>query len=229
MYKNLSDRQIVATIETLSQRINERFPDAGLGRVCEELLGVAKKSSERCKEICKPNIGLRVALVVVAATLLLLVFKLFTMVRVSHEDFELSQFVQSFEAFLASFVYLGATGIFLVSVETRLKRRRALEALHEMRSLAHIVDMHQLTKAPEVLAFAVSPTRSSPKRLMSAFEMSRYFDYCSEMLSLISKVAALYIQNFPDPAAMEAVDQIEDLTTGLSQKIWQKTALLQKI
>ena len=31
---------------------------------------------------------------------------------------------------------------------------------------------------------------SSPKRLLSPFELTRYLDYCSEMLSLAAKVAA---------------------------------------
>jgi hypothetical protein len=46
------------------------------------------------------------------------------------------------------------------------------------------------------------------------------------MLSLIGKLAALYGERFDDPVALNAVDQIEDLTTGLSRKIWQKIALV---
>jgi len=70
-------------------------------------------------------------------------------------------------------------------------------------------------------------TQSSPKRTMTTFEMSRYLDYCSEMLSLIGKVAALYVQGFPDAVALSAVDDIEDLTTSLSRKIWQKIMILE--
>ena len=46
------------------------------------------------------------------------------------------------------------------------------------------------------------------------------------MLSLIGKVAALYAQRFNDPVALSAVDEIEDLTTGLSRKIWQKIMII---
>ena len=86
--------------------------------------------------------------------------------------------------------------------------------------------MHQLTKDPEVVLSGGPSTKSSPKRTMTTFEMSRYLDYCSEMLSLIGKVAALYVQRFEDPVALSAVDQIEDLTTGLSRKVWQKITLI---
>jgi hypothetical protein len=46
------------------------------------------------------------------------------------------------------------------------------------------------------------------------------------MLSLLGKVAALYVQGFPDERAVAAVDDIEDLTSGLSRKIWQKIMVL---
>ena len=48
----------------------------------------------------------------------------------------------------------------------------------------------------------------------------------SEMLSLLGKIAALYVQWFDDPAALAAVNEIENLTTGLSRKIWQKLMFL---
>jgi hypothetical protein len=45
-------------------------------------------------------------------------------------------------------VLLGAAIWFFVSIETRFKRGRVLRALHELRTLAHLVDVHQLTKDP---------------------------------------------------------------------------------
>ena len=98
---------------------------------------------------------------------------------------------------------------FVFSVENRVKRNRALFAIHELRSLAHIVDMHQLTKDPERAVAGWISTESSPQVTLSVFELKRYFDYCSEMLSLISKIAALYVQDFPDPIAIQAVDEVE--------------------
>ena len=61
---------------------------------------------------------------------------------------------------------------------------------------------------------------------MSAADLARYLDFCSEMLSLTGKVAALYVQNFEDSVALQAVNEIEDLTTGLSRKIWQKLTIV---
>jgi hypothetical protein len=61
---------------------------------------------------------------------------------------------------------------------------------------------------------------------MTNFELNRYLDYCSEMLALSGKVAALYAQDFEDADVVAAVNDIEDLTSGLSRKIWQKIMIL---
>jgi hypothetical protein len=71
-----------------------------------------------------------------------------------------------------------------------------------------------------------SPTATSPQRTLTPYQLARYLDYCSEMLSLIGKLAALYVQRFDDQVALAAVDGIEDLTNGLSRKIWQKITML---
>jgi hypothetical protein len=61
---------------------------------------------------------------------------------------------------------------------------------------------------------------------MGVFELNRYLDYCSEMLSLTGKVAAVYVRDFDDAVALASVNEIEDLTTGLARKIWQKMMIL---
>jgi len=56
--------------------------------------------------------------------------------------------------------------------------------------------------------------------------LGRYLDYCSEMLSLANKVAALFVQRMNDPQVLAAVDEVSGLTNGLSSKIWQKLTIL---
>src|SRR5918997_1410535 len=55
MYRCLNPEKILATIETLSRRIAERFPGSGLDRVCQELLTVAEESQRRSAWIAKPQ------------------------------------------------------------------------------------------------------------------------------------------------------------------------------
>jgi hypothetical protein len=140
--------------------------------------------------------------------------------------FDLGEFVQVLESGINDVVLIGVAVFFLITLETRIKRRRALDALHELRVIAHIIDMHQLTKDPERIFGQGLDTESSPRRAMTPLELGRYLDYCSEMLSLAGKIAALYVQRFPDDVALGAVNEIEDLTTGLSRKIWQKLMIL---
>jgi hypothetical protein len=64
---------------------------------------------------------------------------------------------------------------------------------------------------------------------MTPFQLNRYLDYCSDALALISKIAALYVQNFQDPVLLDAVDDVEDLTAGFSRKIWQKITILENL
>ncbi len=226
MYRNLDSEKILDTIETLRRRIDERFPSSGLGRVCEELLKIAGESHRRCAWIGKPLRSLRFttgALVTIIVMGLLVVLVNASWPR---NGFDLIVLVQVSEAGLNVFLLLSAAILFLVTAETRIKRRRALKAIHELRALAHVIDMHQLTKDPERLLASRTQTLSSPKQNLSPFELGRYLDYCSEMLSLIGKLAALYVQKFDDPVALAAVNEVEDLTNGLSRKIWQKIMII---
>ncbi len=89
--------------------------------------------------------------------------------------------------------------------------------------------MHQLTKDPEQLLSPAMNTASSPQRSLNRFELARYLDYCTEMLAIISKLAALYVQDLDDPQVLSAVNDIQGLTTGLSSNIWQKIVLIDSL
>jgi hypothetical protein len=227
-YRQLAESEITATLSRLLDRIRERFPDSGLARVAAELLAFAEENRAVLEYLGRPHwvirIGVGVMLAGMAAVLIAIVVSLRLQAGVSG----FSEFIQVSEAALSAFVFLGALVLFLVTLESRLKRTRALTALHELRSLAHVVDMHQLTKDPEQLASEMQRTASSPERDLTAPELGRYLDYCSELLSLISKVAALHVQRFNDPHTLAAVNDLESLTSGLSGKIWQKITLLER-
>jgi hypothetical protein len=123
-------------------------------------------------------------------------------------------------------ILLGAGIWFFMTLEQRLKRGRVLEDLHQLRAFAHVVDMHQLTKDPTTILSRGATTASSPKREMSRFQLTRYLEYCAEMLSLIGKLAALYGERTPDTEVLGAVNDVEDLCTSLGRKIWQKITIL---
>ena len=224
----LDPGQIVSTVQKLRSRIAERFPKSGLNELCVELLSVAEGATETCALLARPLIGLRVTVGIVIVFLVGSFVGALGMVRLPERLPALTEFVQFLEAGVNSVVLIGAAVFFLLTIETRIKRRRALRIVNQLRALAHVVDIHQLTKDPDCITIEGEDTLSSPKREMTPFEMGRYLDYCVEMLSLISKVAALYAQHIEDSVALDAVDNIEGLTTGLSRKIWQKIVMLRE-
>lgn len=220
--------RIRATCEALSLRVGERFPGSGLYGLSRELTAIAGATVRQVESASRPAVGLRVAAWTLIGIGFAIVIELAGRLHTNWELGNPGEFIQAFQAGVESAVFLGASIVFLLTWENRIKRRRILNHLHELRSIAHLVDMHQLTKTPDTIRFEseATPTAHSPVRVMTPFQLSRYFAYCSEILSLIGKLATLYVQNFPDPAVLQAVDQIEDLTTGLSSKIWQKSMLL---
>ena len=229
-FRTLDATHIIATIERLGQRIEERFPGAGLSGVGRDLLGLARDCAREADSLGKPHwpiragVGTAIALMVVAviAAVAGVIQRLNAPTHVSG----LAEFVQGVEAAVNDVVFLGIAIYFLLSIETRLKRRAAMRRIHQLRSIAHIVDMHQLTKDPERLLVPREDTASSPRRTMTRAELGRYLDYCSELLSLTAKIGALFVQRLDDAVVLQAVNEVEDLTNGLSRKIWQKITLL---
>lgn len=227
-YRSLDPHKVIATISALQKRITERFPGAGLGEVCAELNAIAQHNSARAEAIGRRNIPLRAlvfALLVGGMWLLVRIAMLITVSTSATAD-NVYSVLQGVEAAMNIIVLMGATLFFLVTIEDRLKRRRALTALHELRSIVHVIDMHQLTKDPTTAVIVGGKTLSSPARTLTPYELSRYLDYCSEMMSLTSKVAVLFAQSLPDPVVTEAVSDIERIASGMSQKIWQKIMML---
>src|SRR2546429_5304369 len=149
----------------------------------------------RAADLRRPNVPLRIATWALIAIIVFVAVEALLHLRLAPRWEEFATFLQSSQA-IQNVVFLGLAVLFLATVETRIKRRRALAALHELRSIAHIVDMHQLTKDPDQFLALGTMTR---------FDLSRYLDYCSELLSLTSKVAALYVQDSQDPVLLDAV------------------------
>ncbi len=227
-HTRLSNEEILKTIDNLFHRISERFPGSGLAGVAQTLIDLARETERTLLWIARPNYLLRAGIYVLIALLSVTIFYSISKLNISADGIGLSDFVQMIDSALNGLVLIGAGAVFLVTFEKRRKRERIVDAVNKLRCIAHIIDMHQLTKDPDVLCRTVAPTDHSPKRTLSRQELGRYLDYCTEMLALLSKTSFLYIQHFPDPVATDAVNDLENLTTDLSRKIWQKIMILQR-
>jgi hypothetical protein len=222
----LDGARIVETIARLQARIAERFPESGLSRVCADLVAVGERTVTLSADLGRPFVGIRV---LVGASLAGAVAVLAWTFRLLHpEDLaraNLVEIAQGTDATLNMCILAAAGAWFFVTLERRLKRGRVHAALSELRALAHVIDMHQLTKDP-TLSGQPPSAAARPRRVMTEFELSRYLDYCAEMLALIAKLAALYQVDHTDPEIGAEVAGIEALTSDLGRKIWQKITLI---
>ena len=219
----LDGHELIKTVHRLTERIRSSFPSAHLNQVAAQLQQVVERHAARSGTIRRPHWGRRLtSLALLLAT-----------VRMKHDGaWQIAEAMQTLDAGLSMLFFLGAGAAYVASLEQRSKRQRCLEALHELRAIAHIVDLHQLGKQPgfpaptDAPAIVSAPAGTTTESPLTTAQLVAYLEFCSEMLSLLGKVAALYVQGFPDERAVAAVDDIEDLTSGLSRKIWQKIMVL---
>lgn len=227
-YSELKCDLILKTLEEMEHRIGERFPGSGLSMVCAELRQVGLGVAQLIERLSRPIWAVRIAVILLSMLAITVVVRIATTIsfRISTQVDGISDLLQGVEAAINEIVFLGIALYFLGTLEGRLKRYAALRALHRLRSIAHVVDMHQLTKDPAYLLAEPTDTAHSPQRTMTSYELTRYLDYCSELLSITSKLAALHAQNLNDPVVLNAVNDVEQLAHGLSGKIWQKIMIL---
>jgi hypothetical protein len=219
--------KLIETIDLLRLRIAVRFPESGLLKACGNCLKIAQQARERAEFIDRPIYWLRGTIILLVAALV--VGAIMVAVVLPRHLLRITENWETINAITSELLLVAAGLFFLISLETRFKRRRALSAIHELRALAHVIDMHQLTKDPERLLPNWIQSAHSPQMRMTPFELGRYLDYCSEMLSLIGKLAAVYVQRFEDEVALEAASEIQVLTASLCERIWHKIMFLSKI
>ena len=229
-YRSLDPTQIIATAQRLEGRVGERFPERGLSAVAAELVSLSRDLAKAAKELEAPIWWLRgviVAAFIAGVAMFLFVGTILPLDRISGAD-DAVQSMQGIEATINT-VILAVLGLLaLIRTEERIKRKRVFRELHGLRSLIHVIDMHQLTKDPATLSANFKPTAHSPRRISNAADLARYLDYCSEMLSITGKIAALFAQSVNDDVVINAVNDIENLASNLSRKIWQKITLIEE-
>ena len=225
-YKFLRAECVIETIDKLALRIGERFPDAGLKRVAEELAATARNCADEALRLSRPQRWIRISVYAVWTLGAAAAAWVATGLHYDGFDWNAASLVQVLEPAMNIAVLVGIGVLTLGRMEERYKRSRALDYLHRLRSIAHVVDMHQLTKDPYRRALALPTTAHSPTAPMTGALLERYLDYCSELVALTGKLAALLAQSCRDSEVVAAASDVEELTTSLSRKIWQKIMVM---
>ena len=225
----LAAGHVGATVTHLERRIHARFGERGLTKAARDLgrlVGLVETGAGQSRTRLRRTtlIARSASVAIIVATLAVLAFSLRSTISDGME--RTADWVPLVESVINDLVFAAIAVVFLWAFPDRLERRSLLRLLHRLRSLAHVIDMHQLSKDPEQLRPGYTPTAESVLHGLDAEQLRHYLDYCSEMLSLTAKTAALCAEYSTDAVVLETVSYIETLTTDLSNTIWQKVSLL---
>ena len=235
-YERLDGREVREVIRYLGERIDEFLPNhpglrslaRELGHLVDGLLDRGRTAPQRRHVVVWIS---RVLIVLVLATAVVTVGAAVRDAVTEQGALQAFEWLPVVESGINDLVFAGIAIWFLLSLADRLVRDDLLRRLHRLRSLAHVIDMHQMSKDPAALLPETRVSTPAARgeispRTLSVRDYGVYLDYCSELLSLTSKAAALCAEESTDALVLDTVSEIENLTTGMSRKIWQKISLL---
>lgn len=227
-YQQLDADAVRTSAESLQQRIRSRFPDRGLWEVCGELMAlideVVAEGGISLRRVKIARVLSRLGVVALIAFMVGAIGLAAVDLAASPDALTPVDWLPLIETVINDLVFVGIAVFFLVAVPQRMERARVLRLLHRLRSLAHVIDMHQLTKVPERLQRG---SRADGGLGLTRAELTTYLDYCTEMLSLVGKTAAIFAEDTTDGDVLDAVEGMETLTSDMARKVWQKIAIIQ--
>lgn len=227
-YQRLDHAAVEASTEALQERIRARFPDRGLWEVCAELTALVREVSTDSgisrRRVRLARVLSRLAIVVIIVFIVVALSLAAVDILSSPEDLSPIDWLPLLETMINDAVFAGLAVFFLLAVPERMERARVLRLLHRLRSLAHVIDMHQLTKVPERVE---KGSKENGGIDLTRGQLTQYLDYCTEMLSLVGKTAALFAEDTTDGDIVDAVEGIETLTSDMARKVWQKITVIQ--
>ncbi|MEU4384475.1 hypothetical protein [Promicromonospora sp. NPDC023805] len=220
---------VIETARRLRDRIGARFPERGIHRVAEELVALTEQvadtsaGSRRRSRLVRTASHAVIGIVVLVA---LVAFGFAVQAAFTEAPDNGLEWLPLIESAVNDIVFVAIAVVLLYSFPERVQRADLLAKLHRLRSLAHIIDMHQLTKEPESLRDAFAGGTDGGDGGLTPQQIEYYLEYCTELLSMVSKAAALCAEESQDDIVLNTVSTIETLTMGMSRKVWQKITVL---
>lgn len=227
--RHLSGERVQATVIALRDRIAIRFPDNRLTEVAAELVGLVDHVDQHTRDTQRRVVRTTLVARVLAAVALVLAGTLLALALrqvLTNTGGQGTTWIPLLESTINTMILIALGVLFLWAVPERRERKGLLSLLHQLRSVAHVLDMHQLTKEPGRLRRGYVATAHSLPNDLTADQMYDYLSYCIELLSLIAKTAALCAERSSDDTVLDTVSDVETLTTELSSTIFQKMAQL---
>jgi hypothetical protein len=216
----LEHQRLLRLINDQAKKIKSHFRGRSLATVASTLRDTVERAPATCDHIVRARPVIRGSVGILVVLMVMALF--YQMNQLEFAETDGWTVVEGIEAGINTLVYMGLAIVFLVSLEFRSRRQEAFKALQELRALAHVLDMHQMNKDP----FLLKSNKDGPSDELTPRELIRYLDDTSDLLSILAKLAAWYAQRINDAEVLAAVNEIEQLTTALSQKIGQKIQLV---
>ena len=221
--------RLTATVNEIHCRIVERFPTADLRTVAARIALMVEGVTGRVRSDARAGMFARFLLLLIVVVLLGGGGYVAATLGPTMTIPSWTELVQVGEAGLQLLILLGLGMLWCWSSARRARRARQLGYLSELRGIVHILDLYQLDKDPDRLFRAPSAsTESSPKLgdVNNAFLMGRYLDYVSELLAVVSTLAAYYADETDDDAVLGVVREIGSIAASHRVHIGQKAAVL---
>lgn len=227
-FQRLSHAAVYRAATALQARIKKRFPQRSLWEVCGEVVDlideVGAGTGISHKRVRLARVLSRLGIVAVVAFLGSAFALAAASIAAQPGALGPVDWLPLIETVINDLVFGGIAVFFLLAVPERMERARVLRLMHRLRSLSHVIDMHQLSKVPERIG---SGDPKSEDGDLTRIELTRYLEYSTELLSLVGKTAALFAEDTSDGEILDAVEGIENLTSDMSRKIWQKIEIIQ--
>ncbi|MCL2423232.1 MAG: hypothetical protein FWD11_04970 [Micrococcales bacterium] len=236
-FDRLDAIHVEATLERLRERIATAMPGRHLADVADEVRRVVVKIESGARHARRRAV---IRVVSQVSIWFLVVLIVAGVVSAIHAGLGADEAVHGFEwlsvvkSGVNDVVFAAVAIWFLQSLPERVERRRRLGILYRLRSLAHVTDMHQASKHTAVKDSAVKDTAVKdpdglPHPPMDSETLVRYLEFCSDLLTLTAKAAALCGENTTDAVVLDTVSEIETLTASMSRKIWQKISIIRMV
>jgi hypothetical protein len=212
----LDPARIIETADNLAQQVSDRLPQSTLAGLAADLAQIARQTDGRARNARRPILAIRFASALAAATSLIGLVYLASHI---HARWEFGTITELFEAADAGFnlvVILAGALWFLITLEARIKRKKALGSIEELREFIHVIDVTQLYYTPDLYAPHSADSRS-PLDLDHT-----YLLFCTQMLGVISNLAPLYTRNAAGDSILRAAAEVEILANAISAKLLSK-------
>ena len=212
--------RMIETADNLAVTIGRSFPQSALAGLAVELAGLARDTDQRVHHARRPILAIRFASVMAIGTSLV---GLWYLLRHVHTRWEFGTVTELFEAADAGFnllVIVAGALWFFVTLEARLKRKKALESMQELREFIHVIDMTQLYHTPELYNLESSNV-AAPGKLDRT-----YLLFCAQMLAVISNLTALYTRGAAGDSIMRAAFDVEMIASAATNKLLSKAEMI---